>query len=96
VSTRGVKLPTNYAVLPTLDADIIPKHASRADMIAAGKEKTGLASHVLLAGCGAKQESKEEDSRGRFSKALLDVLRSDGTDKLTYEKLIERLPLLPE
>ena len=95
VTTRGIDLPDDYAILPTLDEDLLSEGASRGDEIPPGSATLGLASHVLLAACGAAQTAKEGGGRGFFSQALLKLLGSNGAFKMTYEQLIERLDFIP-
>lgn len=73
------------------DSDLAP----RGTAIAAGYGYTGLRSHVLLAACGSAEFAREQQGRGWFTKALLDVLYTVGADKLTYTDLMKRLPDLP-
>ncbi|CCM00513.1 uncharacterized protein FIBRA_02547 [Fibroporia radiculosa] len=68
----------------------------RATAIAAGFTHSGLASHVLLAACGAEEFSYEEEGRGLFTKALVDALVSYGADKLTYADVVQRMASLPK
>jgi hypothetical protein len=90
---RGFKYPKNQKLAPDTDRDIRAKQ--RGAKIVPGFLNSGLASHVLLAGCSAKESSLEEDGRGNFTKALIDTLLNIGADKLTYTGLIQRLPSLP-
>ena len=62
-------------------------------MVAEGSGRSGTRSHVLLAACRQDQSSFEEKGRGRFTNALLEILKRDGTD-ITYEDVINRLPNL--
>lgn len=72
------------------------EHISRANPIAFGFETPELASHVQLSACSANQTCKEENGRGRFTKALLEVLALNRVDRMTYERLIKRLPHIDE
>lgn len=94
VLSRGINLPDDYFILPTVDQDILS--ASRDNSVEPDFEPSRFTSHVLLSGCRLTQTSKEEAGRGRFTTTLLKVLETDGTDKLTYEQLIDRLDVLPE
>lgn len=51
--------------------------------------------HVLLAACGADESAYEESGRGVFTRALLDTLGSVGEERVTYEELVKRMPILP-
>ncbi|VDB83370.1 unnamed protein product [Peniophora sp. CBMAI 1063] len=57
-----------------------------------------LQSHILLAACSPEQSAFENRSvrRGRFTSALLTLLRKPGTGTLTYAELIQRLDNLPQ
>lgn len=91
---RGVNLEIN--IPPNLDEDIIG--GSRGTAIPPTFLNSGLSSHVLLAACGAGETAKENSNRtrGAFTEALLDTLRSVGPEKVTYKDLILRLPTLSE
>ncbi|KAI0312608.1 hypothetical protein OF83DRAFT_1145252 [Amylostereum chailletii] len=52
-------------------------------------------SHVLLTACRGSEVAVEERGRGRFTRALLEVLRSIETTNVTYKEVIMRLPDLP-
>lgn len=68
---------------------------ARASKISEGFASAGLASHVLLAACREDEVCMEIDGRGRFSKALLAELDTRGTDSISYEDLIGKLPDIP-
>lgn len=57
-----------------------------------------MRSHVLLAACGHMEQAYEDqlppNYPGFFTRALLDLLRSRGADKLTYKGCIQRFPKL--
>jgi hypothetical protein len=72
---------------------------NRQAMVAAGYERTSaMASHVLLAACSMKGVSRESHGRGRFTTALMKLLRAPATPAhtLTYEDIIARIDSLPE
>ncbi|KAI0315079.1 caspase domain-containing protein [Amylostereum chailletii] len=92
---RGVCLPADYAILPTVDEDIFSETTPRAWAIAKGYRYAGMASHVLLAACKANQKAHETGKRGQFTLALMDLLRKNRVEELTYEDAIKRLPDLP-
>lgn len=80
-----------------LDQHIWDKSSEdRSTDIAPGFLYGGLRSHVLLAACGAKEKAKEEDGRGVFTKAFLEVLRTVAADTVTYADLIRRIHALPQ
>jgi hypothetical protein len=64
--------------------------------IAPGFIHSGLRSHVLLAACGAKEKAKEEQGRGVFTKAFLEILRTVSADTVTYTDVLRRIHALPE
>jgi hypothetical protein len=78
-----------------LDSDIWQGEGSRGASIAPGFAQSGLLSHVLLAACGAKELSLEENKRGVFTSAFLTTLRTVGADKVTYRDILRRMPALP-
>ncbi|KAJ7207140.1 hypothetical protein GGX14DRAFT_456331 [Mycena pura] len=95
---RGVKLPDDYKVLETIDQKILRNvpdlDKQRKVIISKDFEKTGAASHVLLAACSSKEEAKEDSGRGRFTSSFLSLLRSSSVDltTLTYQDAISRMP----
>ena len=98
VDKSGVSRTYKIKTVPpsNLDSDIWQKGASRGASIAPGFAQTGLRSHVLLSGCGAKEESKERDGRGDFTKGLVETLRRIGADNLSYAAILKHMPELPE
>jgi hypothetical protein len=91
-SVRGIsiKVPMPSGV----DAGILG--LDRGSHVRPGFLHTGLRSHVLLAACGAKEQAKEVEGRGIFTKALLQVLSSVSADTITYTDLLQRIYELPE
>ena len=72
------------------------EYGSRATAGAAkGFEESGMHSHVLLAACKSGQTAKERSQRGAFTYSLLELLKEEGVDRLSYMDLITRLPDLP-
>lgn len=55
----------------------------------------GLGSHVYLAACGAEEKAQEAKGQGKFTTGLLKVLTAPGSEKLTYNELIKRIPDIP-
>ncbi|KAH7921902.1 hypothetical protein BV22DRAFT_1038069 [Leucogyrophana mollusca] len=94
---RGIKIKETPA--DDLDQDIWgaielnETKNSRAIAPSAGFAQSGLLSHVLLAACGADEFAREEDKRGIFTSALIEVLKV-GVNKLTYAELLQQLPPL--
>ncbi|KZV93491.1 hypothetical protein EXIGLDRAFT_43125 [Exidia glandulosa HHB12029] len=90
VLSRGITLPDNYTILPSLE-DEGYRHAK----VASGHESSGLASHVLLAACSQMESAQECNGRGFFTQALLTLLRDENVRNVTYRAAIEQLPDLP-
>jgi hypothetical protein len=62
--------------------------------IAPGFLRRGLRSHILLAACGAKELAYEDQGKGIFTAALLNLLSTVGAHNVTYANLLQRLPSL--
>ena len=56
----------------------------------------GLRSHILLSACGAKEIAREDQGMGVFTAALLKLLSEISTHNVTYARLLQLLPSLPE
>ncbi|THU78944.1 hypothetical protein K435DRAFT_699019 [Dendrothele bispora CBS 962.96] len=54
-----------------------------------------LSSYVLLTACRKGQSARETAGGGVFTTALLNLLRREGLDKITYEEAITALQKLP-
>jgi hypothetical protein len=55
----------------------------------------GLASHVLISACKESEKAKEEDRQGRFTVALLDLLKKEGRlETLTYTDVLKHINLI--
>ncbi|THU90069.1 hypothetical protein K435DRAFT_864623 [Dendrothele bispora CBS 962.96] len=93
---RGIDLPQNYTIPLSMFSSNFISESSRASSIAKGSENFGLLSHVLLSACLPEQEAKEIQGSGVFTSALLKLLREYGVDKLTYEEVVDHLPVLYE
>ncbi|PVF92206.1 hypothetical protein CPB86DRAFT_744545, partial [Serendipita vermifera] len=79
-----------------LDRDILKGFdGSRATEVPKEFKFHGDASHVLLAACASGESAMEIDDRGAFTQSLLSTLKAFGTQNLTYDTLIRRLPSLP-
>ncbi|KAK0215164.1 caspase domain-containing protein [Armillaria nabsnona] len=52
--------------------------------------------HILLAACARGQEARERDSRGDFTRALLNVLVTVPIFNLTYRSLMDSLKMPPD
>jgi hypothetical protein len=96
VRVRGFDLPSGYIPQPLVDEDILVE-GHRGMVTAPGSEKTGLASHVLLAACSANGTARETGDRGIFTQALMSLLRDPATHvhNVTYLDIVDRLPDLP-
>jgi hypothetical protein len=52
----------------------------------------GLGSHVLVAACNETEVAREEDRRGRFTGALLELLKQEGRlETLTYSDILKHI-----
>lgn len=50
----------------------------------------GLGSHILIAACQEREKAKEEDKRGRFTAALLNLFKQEGRlETLTYTDILK-------
>lgn len=92
MNVRGIDLPQGYVIAPTVDNDLLREETARGDRVMAGYELSGSRSHVLLAACKADERSREDGRGGFFTRALLETIRDEGTDKITYEGLIDCMP----
>jgi hypothetical protein len=93
---RGFEIADTDTVLAELDKEIWGNSCDRGATILPGFLQNGLRSHVLLAACGAKEKAKEEQGRGAFTKAILEVLHTVSADTITYTELLQRMHALPE
>jgi hypothetical protein len=96
VRVRGFDLPSGYIPQLSVDKDVLVE-GHRGMVTTPGSEKTGLASHVLLAACSADGPARETGGRGVFTQALLSLLRDPDTrlHNVTYLDIMDRLPDLP-
>jgi hypothetical protein len=95
--SRGIDLPSNYAILSTVDRDIFSGD-DRTTEVVEGFELAGSHSHVLLAGCSEAEKARESSARGHFTQALLNLLRNPiiRIDNISYQDVMDRLPDLPQ
>ncbi|KIK61890.1 hypothetical protein GYMLUDRAFT_260464 [Collybiopsis luxurians FD-317 M1] len=95
---RGVELPKDYEILDTVDQELLRDLPDQQRKVIISKEfeKSGAASHVLLAGCASHQTSKEILGRGRFTVALMSLLRKSDINTMTYQDVISRVDDLPD
>ena len=53
-------------------------------------------SHILLAACSAnelaREDKKAQDAHGRFTTALLELLRTVHPDQITYADILSKIP----
>lgn len=85
----------SIGVPANLDQGIWGSGNSRGSKIPSGFLRKGLRSHVLLAACSAKEQARELGGRGNFTKAFLNLIRSEGVDKLLYSDVLERMETIP-
>ncbi|KAH8804061.1 caspase domain-containing protein, partial [Flagelloscypha sp. PMI_526] len=90
-TSRDVKLPETYTILPSIDAAICP--GPRLEQVSLSHQNDRAASHVLLAACSSGETAKEENGRGRFTSALMQYLRDPKTlvDTTTYDQVVQAL-----
>ena len=89
---RGFEIEEEGLIPPSLDEAVwgkLPK--GRALEVVSGFAQFGLSSHVLLAACKQDEKAHEENHRGKFTGALLHVLREVEAHKLSYKDLMERI-----
>lgn len=57
----------------------------------------GLRSHVLIAACKETEKAREEDKKGRFTAALLDLFAQKGRlETLTYADILKHIKRIKE
>ncbi|KAL0567813.1 hypothetical protein V5O48_014183 [Marasmius crinis-equi] len=91
LSVCGLELSADYTIPPSM---FEPELASLER--SSGSEMGGLWSPVLLAACKPSQTAKERRGSGAFTSQLIPLLRQEGSDRLTYEDVIQRTPDLPD
>ncbi|KZS99633.1 uncharacterized protein LAESUDRAFT_718559 [Laetiporus sulphureus 93-53] len=69
--------------------------SNRGTEFVAGFANAGLRSHVLISACSSREVAMEENGRGIFTSALLEILSAFGVDQLTYSEIPQRIPALP-
>lgn len=52
-------------------------------------------SHVFLSACGGDESAYEVNERGVFTRALLKVLESAASERVSCEELVKKLAILP-
>ncbi|RXW17707.1 hypothetical protein EST38_g8147 [Candolleomyces aberdarensis] len=100
-TVRGCQLDDD-AIPDHLDRDILEDSPAdtRGLSIAKGFAVKDMHSHILLAACSANELAREDavkrgqdsDARGRFTFALLDLLRSVSPNQITYGDVLTRIP----
>jgi hypothetical protein len=78
-----------------VDQDIFKRNKAWSKSAYRPRQTLGTASHVLLAACGANESAFEDDGRGAFTRALLDVMKL-GSRCLSYYEIIQRISFLHE
>jgi hypothetical protein len=75
------------------DDDPEMRAGTRGVKVANGFAQRGIRSHVLLAACSANEKAREDAGvcRGRFTTALLKLLRSTGAEQLVYADVLCRI-----
>jgi hypothetical protein len=89
---RARSIKVTKPISDNVDSDILGEKGIRAAAVPKGFQYNGTTSHVLLAACGANEFANENDGRGAFTQAFLEMLDKTGYNKLTYAGLIRKLP----
>ena len=89
---RGAPL-TAEGIPPENDPEMRASAGTRGIKVANGFANRGIRSHVLLAACSASELAREDAGvcRGRFTVALLKLLRSTGAEQLVYADVLCRI-----
>ena len=88
---RGVVLDGELPLDFDLQELSLPAIA-RGFQIEAGFGVRGLASHVLISACKESEKAREEGKQGRFTAALLDLLKKeDRLETLTYTDILKHI-----
>ncbi|KAJ2926726.1 hypothetical protein H1R20_g10359, partial [Candolleomyces eurysporus] len=103
-TVRGCQLDDD-AIPDHLDRDILKDSRAfdsdtRGLSIAKGFAVKDMRSHILLAACSANELAREDavkrgqdsDARGRFTAALLELLREVSPNQITYSDVLIRIP----
>jgi hypothetical protein len=85
-----------------LDADIYKANeaetGARGLRFAKGFAVNGMKSHIVLAACSpsglAWEDKKAQGAHGRFTTALLKLLRTVHPDQITYADILSKIPLI--
>ncbi|KIJ56327.1 hypothetical protein M422DRAFT_239548 [Sphaerobolus stellatus SS14] len=97
-TVRSIEMPENVDVPSDLDKPVWSDGAThRGISFPTGFLHKGIRSHMLLAACGAKEVAREDSvlARGKFTTALLKLLREIPADRLTYATVLERMEKIP-
>ena len=87
---RGVVLDDELPL--DLDRQELSAPIGRGSQIATRFGVRGLGSHVLVAACRERETAKEDNSQGRFTAALLDLLKQEGRlETLTYTDILKHI-----
>ncbi|KAF9474959.1 hypothetical protein BDN70DRAFT_884283 [Pholiota conissans] len=86
--TRSVKLKATAAYADQLSQEITTiQPAVRSVATSSKYSHRGLGSHILLSACETSEEAKEDNRHGRFSTALLGLLKEVPADTLRYSEI---------
>jgi len=93
---RSAELPKDYQILSSVDDELRERLRGNRGIAPVDSGSTiGLHSHILLAATSSTGVAREQNGRGAFTHALLNLLNEVSPDTLTYEDIIHRLPDLP-
>ncbi|KIJ46649.1 hypothetical protein M422DRAFT_778362 [Sphaerobolus stellatus SS14] len=88
---RREEIPPDVVFDPDIDED--GSDAYRAMSHCSEFYDKGTRSHMLLAACSKDELAREENGRGNFTRALLNLLRTSNVRDLTYACLLRRIEI---
>ena len=75
-----------------LDLQELSVPIAHGSQIETGFGVRGLALHVLISACKEREKAREENKQGRFTAALLDLLKKEGRlETLTYTDILKHI-----
>lgn len=87
--TRFVELQTSF-MFSDIDAQVSPGPLSHTRCMPGNQT-----SHVFLSACGGDESAYEVNERGIFTRALLKVLESAASERISCDELVKKLVTLP-
>ncbi|KAJ2922365.1 hypothetical protein H1R20_g14743, partial [Candolleomyces eurysporus] len=104
ITVRGCELSPNdvpddldeHIRKENLEPNATAEYGTRGLSSAKGFAMKDMNSHILLAACSANELAREDnrakEAHGRFTTALLELLRSVPLDQITYANFLSRMP----